>query len=80
MKKAILIIIVLITGCVTTSSKKDVVQIEFTFKQNMINLGTTLLGAGLVGLAYYGASKKMEDTIREQKASIPIIVIPTNFP
>ena len=64
-----------------------VVRVEFTTKQNLINLGTTLLGAGLQGLIYYKASEKMgdrlENTLRDEKASMPMVPlaqIPFGFP
>ena len=84
---ATVILSLTLPGCTTVSTKQNpVVKVEFTAKQNWINLGTTLIGAGLQGLLYYGASKKMAEdlqgTLREQRQAIPmpVVTIPVGWP
>ncbi len=76
--KYLMILAVLISfGCATTGGGKAQ-KVEFTAKQNWINLGITVIGAGLTGLAYYGASKKMgedvKDALERESVSIPTTI------
>ena len=77
MKYLIIFLIVLSFGCATTGGGK-VQKVEFTAKQNLINLGITVIGAGIMGLAYYGASKKMgedvKDALERESVSIPTTI------
>jgi len=74
MKHLILLAIILSFGCATTfpsreQSKLPVQQIEFTAKQNLINLGLTVLGAGLTvlgnGYILKKASRGVQDGIED---------------
>ena len=64
----LIILVVLVTSCATIPSQsrvKPVVRVEYTFKQNMINLGITLLGAGVQVLGNGYIMRRTEDGIRD---------------
>lgn len=62
-----LILLALLTGCATTGThrlnSKPVQKMEFSLRQNLIIFAITVVGAGLQGLGYYLATKKMGEDI-----------------
>ena len=79
MKTTVLIIVTFLAlGCASTSGK--VTRVQFTWQQNLINVGTTLLGAAVTGAIYYKATKQMGDdlegALKRERQAIPVITIP----
>ncbi len=71
MKTIVLILFLSLTSCAMTfprpspGLKKPVVRVEYTFRQNMINLGIATWGAVVQGVTVGVMLNKMGDEIRD---------------
>ena len=70
-----MIIIVMLMGCATIPNRK-VVYVQKTTKQNLIDFGMVLVGAGIIVGGYAIIMKKQSEAIKEAIANQPPLPIP----
>ena len=87
MKKiAIITLLVLLTGCAggrytrPARDKSDVVYVEKTLRQNLIDLGITLLGAGVIVWGNAEIADRQSNEFRDGMPTMPAPIINVPIP